>query len=404
MSPASSVPLVAHVIHRLATGGLENGLVNLVNHLPPERYRHAIVCLTDATDFARRIRRDDVTIHELHRPPGNSLSVHTTFHRLFGELRPAIVHSRNLGALEAQAAATMARVPVRIHGEHGWDTAHPDGASRRQTYVRRLYAPFVHRYVPLSRQLERYLVDRVRIAPRRVTRICNGVDCDRFGPSSTARGAFPWPAMRDPTLVLVGTVGRLQPVKDQLTLAQAFVAALARRPEARSTLRLVIVGSGPLQPAVEGVLREHGALDLAWMAGERGDVAALLPALDVFVLPSRAEGISNTILEAMACGVPVIATDVGGNPELVSDGESGLLVPPADPPRLADAILALAMRPEHRRTMSAAARERAVAQFSLAEMVRRYAALYDGELARRARPGRGATSAARARADRIPEG
>jgi sugar transferase (PEP-CTERM/EpsH1 system associated) len=377
-------PLVVHVIHRLAVGGLENGLVNLLNHLPAERFRHAVVCLTDATDFAARIRRADVPIAELHKQPGNSLAIHARFHRLFRAWRPTIVHSRNLGALECQVGAWTARVPIRVHGEHGWDTSDLGGTSARFAAVRRLYSPFVHRYIALSGQIERYLHERVGIAPSRIERICNGVDCRRFQPSARAREAFPHPALRDPGLVLVGAVGRLEPVKDQLALARAFVAALARDPAARAYLRLVIVGSGSLRPAIEAVLADAGASDFAWLAGERDDVAALLPALDVFVLPSQAEGISNTLLEAMACGLPAIATDVGGNGELVEHGVSGELVRAGDVDAIADALLRLGRDPGQRRQLGATARERAVSRFSLDEMVRRYAALYERELDARA--------------------
>jgi glycosyltransferase involved in cell wall biosynthesis len=175
-----------------------------------------------------------------------------------------------------------------------------------------------------------------------------------------------------------------------VTLAKAFVTALARQPEARAYLRLVVVGAGSLRSAIEDVLAAGGARDLAWLPGERSDVPALLPALDVFVLPSRAEGISNTILEAMACGVPVIATAVGGNVELVAAGETGMLVPADDPPALAAALLALGGDRALRERLGAAARTRAVAQFSLSEMVRRYGDLYERELERRARRSGGA--------------
>lgn len=383
MTATSHPPLVVHVIHRLAVGGLENGLVNLVNRMPVERYRHAIVCLTDATDFAARITRTGVPIVELHKPPGTSIAIHGRFHAIFRRMRPAIVHSRNLGALEAQLAAAVARVPVRIHGEHGWDVHDPDGTSRRHAAIRRLYAPFVTRYIALSGHLASYLTARVGIAPERIDRICNGVDCERFAPDASARARLSPPELRDPGLVLIGAVGRLEPIKDQVTLAHAFVQALERDPDARRFLRLVIVGSGSQQPALEAVLDAHGARELAWLAGQRDDVGALLPAFDMFVLPSLAEGISNTVLEAMACGVPTIATAVGGNPELVASQETGELVAPNDARALADVILRFARDRALRLRMSAAARRRAVECFSLEQMVSRYALVYDRELARR---------------------
>jgi sugar transferase (PEP-CTERM/EpsH1 system associated) len=365
-------------------GGLENGVVNLIDHLPAERFRHAIVCLTKATDFAQRLRRSDVTIVELNKRPGNSLAIHRQFYDLFRRLRPAIVHTRNLAALEAQLGAALARVPVRIHGEHGWEMADSEGFSRRYAMIRRLYSPFVHRYVALSEHIERYLAGRVGIASERIERICNGVDCERFRPMSPDRQTFPHAPFRSSQLVLVGTVGRLDPVKDQVTLARAFVAALAREPAMREVLRLVIVGAGSLRAEIERVLEDAGARDLAWLAGERSDVSVLLGQFDVFVLPSRAEGISNTILEAMACGLPVIATAVGGNVELVVPGQTGELVPRDDAPALGQAMVRLASDKALRMRLGAAARERAVAEFALAEMMGRYARLYERELAGRA--------------------
>jgi sugar transferase (PEP-CTERM/EpsH1 system associated) len=298
-------------------------------------------------------------------------------------MRPAIVHTRNLGALEAQLAAAVARVPVRIHGEHGWDVHDPDGTSWRHAAIRRLYSPFVNRYVALSGHIESYLGARVGIAPGRIDRICNGVDCERFRPDPSARSRLPQAGLRDPALVLIGAVGRLEPIKDQVMLARAFVQALARDPALRGVLRLVIVGSGSLRAEIEAILDAHGAREFAWLAGERDDVAALLPAFDVFVLPSRAEGISNTLLEAMACGVPAIATAVGGNPELIAAGETGELVPPSDADTLCAAILRFARDPGLRTRMSAASRRHAVESFGLAHMVGRYIQVYDNEIARR---------------------
>ena len=118
-------PLIMHVVYRFDVGGLENGVVNLINHMPADGYRHAVLALTEATDFSHRIRRDDVPVLSLHKPPGHGLWLYPQIYRLMRSWRPAIVHSRNLAALEAAVPAWAAGVPVRIHGEHGRDV---DGA------------------------------------------------------------------------------------------------------------------------------------------------------------------------------------------------------------------------------------------------------------------------------------
>ena len=386
-------PRIVHVVYRLAVGGLENGVVNLINHLPADLFRHAIVCMTDASEFAKRIQRADVPIVALGKPPGNSLLFQRSLYRAFRDLAPTVVHTRNLSSLEAQLAAALARVPVRIHGEHGWDTVDLDGTRRRYAMLRRLHSPLVHRYVALSEPIERYLVERVGISRQRIERICNGVDCERFAPARERRATFPHAAFRDERLVLFGTVGRLAAVKDQVTLARAFVAAVANDAAARARYRLAIVGDGVLRAPLEQVIDEGGVRDLVWLAGERSDIADLLPAFDVFVLPSLAEGISNTLLEAMACAVPIVATAVGGNVELVV-ADVGELVPPKDAQAMASAMRRIGESHERRTRMARAARARALGEYGLAGMVRRYADLYQREIERRAP--RGSGGAARA--------
>jgi len=124
---SSSAPLIAHVIHRLDFGGLENGLVNLINRIPPQRYRHAIICMADYSDFARRITNPAVTLHALHKQEGKSVAVYWRLWKLFRELKPDIVHTRNLSALEAAVIAALAGVALRVHGEHGRDSLDIDG-------------------------------------------------------------------------------------------------------------------------------------------------------------------------------------------------------------------------------------------------------------------------------------
>lgn len=380
-------PLIAHILFRLDVGGLENGVVNLINHMPGEAFRHMVVSLTEITDFRRRIVRDDVPCVALHKPPGHALWLYPRLFRLLREHRPAIVHTRNLAALEATVPAWAAGVPVRIHGEHGRAVVDNDASDGKYRLVRRLYSPFVTSYIALSRELEQYLRQRVGIGPRRVSRIYNGVDTERFHPAA-GRQDIPGCPFSPAVHWLLGSVGRLQPVKDQPCLARAFVRALALAPQLRSRLRLVLVGEGPLHAEIEGILQAAGCRQLAWLPGNRTDVPEVLRGLDCFVLPSRSEGISNAILEAMASALPVIATDVGGNGELVTPGETGVLVPAGDPEALARQIVALALDPGRGRRLGEAGRLQAERRFSLAAMVDAYRQLYEEQLSRSGRPGR----------------
>lgn len=377
----SGTRLVAHVLHRLTVGGLENGVVNLINHLPAGRWRHAVICMTDHTDFARRIERPDVAIVDLHKRPGQDLGLYARLYRTLRRLRPDVVHTRNVGTQEALAVAWLAGVRARVHGEHGWNGPGPDAEPPRRHRLRRGLRPFVDEYVALGAEIERYLQTRIGASPARITRIYNGVDLGRFTVAPTDRRAVLPAGFAPDEAIVFGTVGRMQNVKDQPTLARAFVALLTERPELRARARLVCVGDGELRGEVESILDASGARALAWLPGSRDDVPALLAALDVFVLPSQAEGVSNTILEAMACARPVVATAVGANAELVVDGETGTLVPARDPAAMARALAAYAGSPALRAHHGAAGRARIEAQFSLDAMVARYAAVYERALA-----------------------
>lgn len=381
---ADGRPLVAHVVYRFDVGGLENGVVNLVNRLPAERYRHAVIALTEITDFRRRIVRDDVQFVALHKPPGHGWRLWPRLYRAFCSLRPTIVHTRNLAALEATLPAALAGVPIRVHGEHGRDVADLDGSNRRHLITRRAYRPFVHRYVALSRDLEVYLRDRVGVGGR-VRHIWNGVDTQRFRPADGGRSPLPGCPFDDPRLFVCGTVGRQEKVKDPLNLVNAFLTAIDRSPQARERLRLVLVGGGSLAGEARRRVEAAGAGERVWFAGERNDIADVMRALDLFALPSLAEGISNTILEAMASGLPVVATRVGANADMVEDGMSGRIVPPADSSALAEAILQYLADPVLARRHGRAGRQIAERRFGLDRMVDEYDRLYVEELQRRGR-------------------
>jgi sugar transferase (PEP-CTERM/EpsH1 system associated) len=373
-------PLILHVIHHLYIGGMENGLVNLINNMPAERYRHAIVCVEDYSDFRLRIQRPDVEVIALRRSQVGVWGLRRALFRLFRRLRPACVHSRNMSGLDALLPALLAGVPLRIHGEHGWDVHDLQGRKHKPALLRRLHAPLVSRYITVSQDLQRYLERRVGVDGGRISQIYNGVDMARFAPPGAGqardRAALP-PGFSAEDTVVIGTVGRAQPVKDQATLLRAFARLRETQPALWPRLRLAIVGGGPLEQSLRDLAAGLGVQDQVWLAGARDDVPALLASFDVFVLPSLSEGISNTILEAMACALPVLATAVGGNLELVRDGVCGRFFQPGDADGLAGLLAAYGGDAELRSAHGAAARKRAVEEFSMTAMVNNYMAVYD---------------------------
>ena len=376
MRTETAPPLIVHVIYQLDVGGLENGLVNLINHMPPGHYRHAIVCLKNATAFRHRLSAPGVDIISLDKREGKDLLHYLRLYRVLRQLRPSLVHTRNLGCIEAQLLAFLAGVPLRMHGEHGRDINDLHGANRKYRLLRKLMRPLVQHFVAVSADLGQWLVQAIGAPPSAVTHIGNGVDSVQFHPRLGPPAVVGPPGFLCHGAYVIGSVGRMAAVKDFQSLVQAFLLLL-REPGARARLRLVLVGDGPCRQACLDLLAQAGAQDLAWLPGARDDVAQLLRAMDVFVLPSLAEGSSNTILEAMASGLPVVATEVGGNAELVQSGWNGALVPPRSPELLADALLDYCRNPELGIRHGARGRRLVLAEHSLAAMAGAYLAVYD---------------------------
>jgi sugar transferase (PEP-CTERM/EpsH1 system associated) len=374
MSDMKQAPLVVHLIYRLDIGGLETLLVDAINRMPAHKYRHAVVCLTDYTEFAQRITRPGVELVALHKPPGLELGTHKRLFKLLRQMRPEVLHTYNLGTIEYHATALLAGVPVRVHAEHGRDASDPHGVNRKHNLLRRLLVPAIDRYVPVSRDLERWLRGVVGIPQAKVQLIDNGVDTERFHPA-TGPADEPWNA---PGGFVIGSVGRLQDVKDQACLIDAFALLRTMLPEQRDRLRLVLVGDGPLRARLAQKILDAGLQDCAWLPGPRSDVDVVMRSFSLFALSSIAEGTPVTMLEAMASGLPVVSTAVGGIPDLVADGSSGALVPAGDPQRLAEALATYVRDEERTRRHGAAGRARIEQKYSVAAMLSAYVDLYDG--------------------------
>jgi sugar transferase (PEP-CTERM/EpsH1 system associated) len=361
---------IAHIIFRLDVGGLENGLVNLVNNLPDGRYRHVIICLSGSSDFATRIGRNNVSIYDLRKRPGKDLGCYWRMYRLLHRLRPDVVHTRNFGTLDCQFIAAAARVPYRIHSEHGWDIDDVDGTSRKRAIMRALSRMVVHQYMTVSAQMSRWLAKSVGIPGRRIVQIYNGVDSKVFRPSKVETGSE-FSRKR----VVIGCVGRLDPVKDHVTLLDAF-HRLVSSGDVTVDLRLVIVGDGEMRNEIRRFVSNRHLQENICLLGSRDDVPQVLRSIDIFVLPSLNEGISNTILEAMSTGIPVVATAVGGNPELVEDGVTGRLFEPGDVGCLTNILRDYIQDPALSHRHGKAGRRRVVSDFSIESMTDAYESLY----------------------------
>ena len=367
---------IVHVVYAFATGGLENGVVNIINRLSEEDYRHTIVCVTDHDDdFFARITSKNVDIVDLNKPAGNGVAWLYHCWKLLQKLKPDICHSRNLSALEAQLPAFLAGVPYRVHGEHGWDVNDLGGSNKKYQLLRKLYKPFIHQYVALSKEAVSYLSDKINVKKHNIHHICNGVDIDKFTPNKN-RHLLPDGFAGSDSLVF-GTVGRLAEVKNQTLLVSAFLSLWQQQTQLQDKLRLVIIGDGILLPQLKDMVASAGAESAVWFAGRRDNVAQLMQQLDVFVLPSLAEGVSNTLLEAMASGLPYIATNVGGNVDLVlPEHAHSHIVNVGDEAQLVKAMSQYLNAPEQLVEDSALVREHCQKNFSLAVMVNNYHQLY----------------------------
>jgi sugar transferase (PEP-CTERM/EpsH1 system associated) len=368
-------PLIVHLTYVLDFGGLETLLVEQINRMPAGRYRHAIVCLTRYSDFAKRITRPDVDIIALNKPPGLAPEIHLQLFRLLRRLRPAVLHTYNLTAIEYQLTALLAGVPVRVHAEHGRDARDPDGSNRKHNLLRRLLVPAIDCFVPVSRDLRNWLAGTVGVPDAKNRLIDNGVDTATYRPDPAAPLPEAWPDWCD--CFVIGTVGRVQDVKDHAALVDAFARLRELLPEAAPRLRLAIVGEGPLRAALQRKVSEAGLDEFVLLPGARNDIAAVMRSFDVFALSSIAEGTPVTMLEAMASGLPVVSTAVGGIPELVQENETGFLVPAGNPAALATALARYAAEPQLARRHGALARARVEQHYSMDAMLSHYLALYD---------------------------
>ncbi len=376
MSTNDKPPLIMHVVHRLAMGGMENGLVNIINGMPSGEYRHMIVCMTESSDFERKIRKPDVVIESLHKKEGQDLATYWKMAKLIRKYKPDIIHTRNIATLEMQLVAALLGVKGRLHSEHGRDTVDLDGRKPSHLLLRRLLNPLVKVYIALSKDIGKWLLEDVGVRSGKVLHVYNGVPTDRFTPARECRDGIRREAGVAGEDVVIGTIGRFSPEKDQMTLLKAFSRLIRENSVSKFRARLFLVGDGPTKQELQDYIEQNDLTEWVWMPGKRDDVEHIYSAMDIFVLPSLIEGISNTILEAMSSALPVVATRVGGNAELVSEGLTGALVKAEDEIEMAAAVAGYVNDDQLRENAGSQGRDRVLEMFSIEKMISEYLRIY----------------------------
>ncbi len=365
---------VTHVVLSMELGGLESIVLDLVREGRRAGQSVAVVCLERPGVLAEQVEAQGGRLACIHKPPGIRLEVFGRLGRLFRELRPDVVHTHQIGALfYAGPAARRAGVPVVVHTEHGKHYDH----RRRTRWLGRLAARGAARFFCVSADIAA-AVGAHRIAPPGKIRVVpNGIDTTRFQEENEA-GAVRQSLGIPANAPVIGTVGRLSEVKRQDLLIRAFQQVRARLADAH----LLLVGDGPWLGRLRELVAGLGLADSVHFAGYQAQPAPYLQAMDLFALTSQSEGMPLAVLEAWAAGLPVVATRVGGLPELVDDGRTGILVAFGDDAALARALGDLLADPATARRLGAAGRDRVEARYSLRRMADEYQRHYNELLGR----------------------
>lgn len=372
---ASSPVPVAHVVQNLAIGGLERVVLNLAIHARRERFRPAIVCLGPGGPLVEQARDAGVGVSVLGQRPGFRPGTVLGLARAFRAQRVGIVHCHNAAPLVYGALAARLSGAAVVYTAHGMRTS----GARKPVQLARL--GLVDEFVTVSDDARRIAIEGAHADPARVRTIWNGVDTAVYGRKEGEARTRVRRSLGLPEDAFVFTiVARLSAAKDHANLFRAFAAVSARDERAH----LVVVGDGELRESLLGLVRELSMESRILMTGARDDVAELTGAFDCFVLSSYTEGLAMTLLEAMAAELPVVATRAGGNAEVVVDGETGIVVPARDTPRLTEAMHWMSTHPGEARAMGAKGRARAQERFSVEAMVAAYEDAYRRALARRA--------------------
>jgi glycosyltransferase involved in cell wall biosynthesis len=362
---------IAHVVENLNRGGLERVVIDLALAQKAAGHDCTVVCLYEEGLLAGELRANGVQVDACRKGSGFDLGALRRMRALLRAHGAEILHSHNIIA-HVYAALASRGLGVRrfLNTRHGRGVA-PPGRGRLRLYS--LSMRWTDRVVAVCEAARRNLAEHDRVAGAKLAVVPNGIHVERFAAASpAAHDAVASLLGVDAATKIVGCVGRLNWAKDLPTLIRAFAALSRRGPDAV----LALIGDGSLREDLERLASDEGVADRVVFLGDRSDVRDLLPGLDVFAMSSVSEGYSIALLEASASALPIVATNVGGNAEIVNDGISGRIVEPGAAALFADALQEVLADPARARAMGAAGMAWVRRDGSVEAMAARYEALY----------------------------
>lgn len=364
---------ITHVVENLNRGGLERVVIDLIEQQHSNSHMCQVVCLFEPGKLAPEIARLGVPLISCQKKPGLDIRAFRSMRRAFLEHGTSVIHTHNAVAHYYAVGASALLDVRRINTRHGMGS-HPLSWKRELLYRVAMMFSDVAALVCASARVN-FIKHNILPEAKAVT-VYNGIPVDRFSVRNpSARQALLLETGWGEDSLIMGKVARLNPLKDHQTLLQAMAIIYAAEPRAR----LALIGDGEMRAALEERCEELGLSNAVCFLGDRSDVNALLPALDIFVMSSITEGYSISLLEACASALPIIATNVGGNGEIVVDGRNGYLVPPKMPALFAEAALRLIRDPSACAEIGRRNRQFAEDAGSVRAMAYRYDALYKGD-------------------------
>lgn len=358
---------IAHIVPTFDIGGLENGIINLINTLNQPTFSHSLHVLSGDAAAINRFKHP-VSVHTLNKKKGNDPRVIQQLLSNFLKDKPQLIRTYGWGTwLEGLISSKLYKNTPLIHSEHGYISEQLSGMPARRRIAQKLAASYTKQIISVSDAISQTLIRDVGIPSKKIHTIINGVDTNRFMPDNSSHNLRHTLNINDNRLIL-GTVARLDPIKD----ISSVINALPNLPE----VEYIIVGDGPERTHLEQLTQQCNVHDRVHFLGMRSDIPELMNLFDTFILPSIKEGTSNTLLEAMSAACPVIATHTGGTPDIITQGETGTLIPPQSHKSIISAVKQIENNRDHYHKQGLQAREQILKKWSLDHMVQQYESLY----------------------------